>query len=491
MNMRRYSGSPANGGKAMWATLAIGACMCSIAVVIANGRAHPLTVILALVLVVAVMMIRPRNATVRWFRLFLLFSLGIFPLGQLITGDEIYLRLLSQDSLAVGTWFLASIAGVLVTKVYLDLKSKDLRPWPDVSDRTARANRIAYLFAAMSLAALAFMYIKLGGYGAVASAYEDRLEGTGTDYDPFKGLGVIQAFANTSPLWVFVCLMVRKRSSTILTLLAFAQLFGLGWLASGVAGSRQGIVFVLVFALFIYHGFVKPISARKAKIVGAVVALTGIVLIPLKLGLGFEDLGKINQRFEEKRVLQVSMGPISSFLFRDLSRFDVQTTAIEEIGKPGYELSMGRSFLGAIASVIPSALWKGKPDTFAQEKTEIVQDVERGTLKKTTLLFGMPGEFLVNFGLLGYIVSFVIPGWLLVVLNRVSGKSSRWKALRAVLWPLPFLFFLFDSNVMVYYVIRWVLLFGIPMGYALSWPRLRYTSPWLAENRGPLAPTAT
>jgi hypothetical protein len=72
------------------------------------------------------------------------------------------------------------------------------------------------------------------------------------------------------------------------------------------------------------------------------------------------------------------------------------------------------------------------------------------------------------------VLSFLIPAWLLVVVNAVGNASRRWTALAAVLWPLPFLYFLFDSNVLVYYMVRWVLLFGLPIGFALKWARTEH-----------------
>jgi len=462
--------APPNSLKAVWLALVAGAVSAIALVVLYTARAHTLTIILNAILIALILSIKPRNPTVRWFRVFLLFFFGVFPLWQLLVGDEIYLKLFPQDSAPVVAWYLLSIAGIALTKIALDINGKALTQWTAPTDTTARAGGLAYLFAALSLCALAFMYVKLGGYSHVVQLYNTRVESNGTDYDPFRGLGVIQAFANTSPLWVFVCLTMRRRRNVLFTTIAFVQLGALGWLSAGVAGSRQGIVFVLVFALFIYHGFVKPISAKKARTFGIGVALTGILLIPLKLGLGYSDLARLPQRFAEQRDLEVSMGPLSAFLFRDLSRFDVQAVAINEVEKPAYDLAMGRSFAGALASIVPSALWHDKPETFAQEKSEIVRALERGTMDKTTLLFGMPGEFLINFGLAGFVLSFAIPVWLLVTLNRVGRHSSRWTALRTVLWPLPFLFFLFDSNVLVYYVVRWVVLFGMPMGFALKWP---------------------
>lgn len=460
------------GNWSMVRTTFIGGALATIVVtLLLTGRMQGVLLLLDGTLLLAIAGIRPRNPTVRWFRIFLLFMLGVFPLWQLLAGDEIYLQLPPQDSPAIGLWYFLSLAGVLISKLLLDacairLAEPRLRFEPGV-----RVGNAAYLLALLSLGALAFIYVKLGGYARITELYDTRIEQTGTDNDPFRGLGVIQALANTSPLWVFVCLTMRGRRNAWLTAAAFIQLGVLGWLSSGIAGNRQGIVFVLVFALFIYHGFVARIGPRTIRTAGIGVALVGLLLMPLKFGLGYDDLANLSRRFAEQRGLELSMGPVSAFLFRDLSRFDVQVLALDAVVEPGYMYPMGRSFAGALASVVPSALWSDRPDTFALEKSGIVRDLERTSLDKTTLLFGMPGEFLVNFGILGFVLSFAIPAAMLVVQNQAGTRDRRWLPLRAVMWPLPFLFFLFDSNVMVYYTVRWILLFAVPMAFVLKSPR--------------------
>lgn len=452
-------------------TFIIGALAAIVATLLLTERMHGVLLLLNGTLLLAIAGIRPSNPTVRWFRVFLFFILGVFPFWQLLAGDEIYLRLLPQDSLPVALWYGLSLLGVLVVKLTLDAHASRLRAFEWRFEPGVRAGGLAYLFALLSLGALAFIYVKLGGYARIAELYGARVELSGTDNDPFRGLGVVQALANTSPLWVFVCLTMRRRRSTWLTAVAFIQLGVLGWLSSGIAGSRQGIVFVLVFALFVHHAFVAPIGPRTIRTAGIGVALVGLLLMPLKFGLGYDDIANLSQRFAEQRDLELSMGPVSAFLFRDLSRFDVQTLAIDTVTQPGYEYPIGRSFAGAFASIVPSALWSDRPDTFALEKSEIVRDLERTSLDKTTLLFGMPGEFLVNFGIAGFVMAFAIPALLLVLQNNVGARSRKWLPLRAVMWPLPFLFFLFDSNVLVYYTVRWILLFGVPMAFVLRWPQ--------------------
>jgi len=432
------------------------------------GKITGVTAMLSAILAVSILTISPRNELLRLFKLFLLATFCVLPAWQLAAGDEIYLNLLPQDSTAVMLWFLLSIAGVWFLKFSLDVAQRRLVTREVTSYGRPGVTAGAFFFALASLATLLFIYVKLGGYAKILELYDDRLQTSVTDYDPLGGLGILQALANTAPLWVFVCLTLRPRCGKLMKAFAFVQLGVLGWLSSGVFGNRQGIIFVYIFAALLYHFLVAPISRRTAKTTAALLAVVALALMPLKFGIDYSNLGEMAENFADQRALELSMGPVSFFLFRDLSRFDVQAQTIKTVMKTSYDLPMGRSFAGAAASIVPKAIWDDRPTTFAHEKSEIVSDVESSGDDETTLLFGMPGEFLANFGLIGYVLAFGFPALLLVAVNALSGSRHRkWLPLKIVLMPLPFLFFLFDSNVIAYYVVRWIVLFALPMAFVL------------------------
>ena len=432
------------------------------------GKITGLTAMLAAILAVSILAIRPRNELLRLFKLFLLATFCVLPAWQLAAGDEIYLNLLPQDSTAVMLWFLLSIAGVWFLKLSLDVAQRRLAPIDPIAYGQTGVTGLVYFFALASVAAIVLIYVKLGGYANIVELYDERLQNSVTDYDPLGGLGMVQALANTAPLWIFVCLTLCPRCSKLMTVFAFAQLGVLGWLSSGVFGNRQGIIFVYLFAALLYHFLIAPVSRRAAKTSAVLLAVIALALMPLKFGVDYSDLGELTERFADQRALELSMGPVSFFLFRDLSRFDVQAQTIETVMKTSYDLPMGRSFAGATASIVPKAIWDDRPATFAQEKSDIVSDVQSSGGDETTLLFGMPGEFLANFGLIGYVLAFVFPALLLVAVNALSDSRHRkWLPLKIVLMPLPFLFFLFDSNVIAYYVVRWIVLFALPMALVL------------------------
>jgi hypothetical protein len=453
---------------------------------------NTLTACLLLLGAVSIWCIKADNELLRLWRLFALVYFCVLPIGQLITHDEIYLTLLPEQNPATIEWFMLNIVGIWAMNfTFIAMRSRRATP-AVVRDmrRSVVVSRWVYLFTLLALAALAFIYAKLGGYQQIAQLYADRLETSVTQNDPLEGLGVVQALANTAPLWIFACVMLRPWRSRVMKIAAFAQLVVLGWLSSGVFGNRQGIVFVVLFACLIYHAFVAHISRRAAKIVAICVAVGGLAMIPLKFGIDYSELGNLSRNFADQRMLQLSMGPLSFFLFRDLSRFDVQVQALDSVSKPSYTLSMGRSFVGAVAAIVPKALWKDKPETFAREKSDIVRETETNQSDETTLLFGMPGEFLVNFGVFGYLLSFVVVARLIAWINLIGfGASWRWLPVKAVSYPLPFLFFLFDSNVLAYYGIRWIVLFALPMALLLRQKkhrsRLSYQNSGVSNENSP------
>ncbi|BCZ79596.1 hypothetical protein PTKU64_32710 [Paraburkholderia terrae] len=435
------------------------------------GGAETLTVCLLLLVAASIWCIKADTELLRLWRLFALAYFCVLPAGQLIARDEIYLTLLSQQNSATIEWFVLNIIGIWAMNFALIAmrgKRTASSAVPDMRPSVAVVSRWVYGYAVLSLAALAFIYLKLGGYAQIAQLYAVRLETSVTKNDPLEGLGVVQAFANTAPLWVFVCVMLRPWRSRLIRIFAFVQLIVLGWLSSGVFGNRQGIVFVVLFACLTYHTLVTPISRRAAKIVGICVAVGGLAMIPMKFGIDYSQIENLSKNFADQRMLQLSMGPLSFFLFRDLSRFDVQVQALDSVSKPGYTFAMGRSLIGGVAAIIPKAIWKDKPETFAREKSDIVRETETNQSDETTLLFGMPGELLVNFGMFGYLLSFVALAWLITRITMMGlGTGWRWIPVKIVSYPLPFLFLLFDSNVLAYYGMRWIVLFAFPMALLL------------------------
>ncbi|MEM5435717.1 hypothetical protein [Paraburkholderia diazotrophica] len=441
------------------------------------GAVSTLTVILLLLTVVSIWCIKADSELLRLWQLFALAYFCVLPVGQLIVRDEIYLTLLPEQDAATIAWFTLNIVGIWIMNVtFTAMRSKRAShaAVPHVP-RAVIVSRWVYVFALVALAALAFIYLRLGGYRQIVQLYANRLETSVTQNDPLEGLGVVQALANTAPLWVFACVVLRPWRSRVMTFAAFFQLVVLGWLSSGVFGNRQGIVFVVLFACCVHHTLVAHISRRAAKLAGVCIALGGIAMLPLKFGIDYSEIGSLSKNFADQRMLHLSMGPLSFFLFRDLSRFDVQVQAIDSVSKSDYPLAMGRSFAGAVAAIVPKAVWRDKPETFALEKSRIVRETETNRSDETTLLFGMPGEFLVNFGIPGYLFSFIVAAWLIARIDHAAlGANWRWLPAKMVSYPLPFLFFLFDSNVLAYYAMRWIVLFALPMALLLRRKRNRH-----------------
>jgi hypothetical protein len=146
-------GEPTSTPTMLLAVVAVLAAVCGLFL----GKINGVTAILAAVLALSILAIRPRNEVLRLFKMFLLVTFCVLPVWQLASGDEIYLKLLPQDSAAVMLWFLLSIGGIWLLKLSLDLAQRRLGAREfDISSR-AGVTVLAYFFALASVAAIVFI----------------------------------------------------------------------------------------------------------------------------------------------------------------------------------------------------------------------------------------------------------------------------------------------------------------------------------------------
>lgn len=307
------------------------------------------------------------------------------------------------------------------------------------------------------------MYMSLGGMSSAIELQRERLAVGVTEFDALTGLGPVQAIANTSAVWTYLWLRVCKPDSTILQAIALVSCTIIAYFASALFGNRQGVILSLLFSLMIDHLLVKKISTKIIR--GATVAIlfAPIALIPLKFNLESTGNSDYTTAFNDARHLDLSAGPISFFLFRDISRFDVQVIAIDQL-LAGFPLAYGRSIAAGLLAPIPSGMLTNKPPSFAAEKSALFASSELTTADTTTLLLGMPGELSVNFGLIAFPLTFGLSVLLIHIAEKfVYGKRPHLIPIGITLLPLPILVFVFDSNVLSMYIFRWTLLLAAPL----------------------------
>lgn len=392
----------------------------------------------------------------------------------------VYLPPLTHAREWILLWGLISLAGLVLFRLMVDTNSPNR--WQPATHWQIEPDRFWLALGACSVlavAAQAYVYLKLGGISGMIEAYSLRTALDARFYDPFEGLGVPvllgDSFRNlfalgliyycrnkpyAQKLWFFVVLM--------LVCLAVFMLFG------GLRGSRGSVVYSLFWAVGMYHFWVRPLS-RKLVLAG----VAGLMLF-MSTYYWYKFAGKqgLDALFnpELRATLQGERGDETKFVIaRDLGRMDFQALTLKEVfGERDFPLSWGRSYPASVFSVVPSAIMpdSAQPPTITKEKTELIYGdgtYVHGAPRETTLLMGQLGEMVVNFGLLGPVLYFVVLGaGVVAIRRRVYGYAPN--DARLLLMPLivilPIQWMMYDSSVMVMFLVRNLMLPGFVVWFA-------------------------
>jgi hypothetical protein len=223
---------------------------------------------------------------------------------------------------------------------------------------------------------------------------------------------------------------VRQRLSTGLLLLSVV---GIGhFLLLGWYGSRSATIWALFWMGGIVH-------YRFRKLPPKIVAIGVLFLIAFMYFYGFyKERGRVG--FE---VLQSPSNWIEpagyqrdlKYLFLgDLARADSSASILHNLTKDpeDYNYRWGLTYAGAFTILVPKAMWPGRPEIRVEAGTEALWG--KATSWRSSRLYGLGGEALLNFGPWGVVPIFGIYGGLLGWYRR---KLASWDRLDARLFLAP------------------------------------------------------
>jgi hypothetical protein len=222
-------------------------------------------------------------------------------------------------------------------------------------------------------------------------------------------------------------------------------------LFGGLYGSRNNIIFAIFWSVGIIHFCIRPVP--KKLVLGGVLALVPFLYVyGFYKSAGTEGLRRAlwssQSRADEAAEIH---RPIQSTILEDLGRSDVQAFLLYRLMQPNsdYQLGLGRTYLGAALIVLPGPVWRNRPPTKVKEGTEAF--FGRGSYReqplnsiytkdrfegKTSRLFGITGEAMLNFGPLGVVAAMAIFG---LVVGRVRRWMLTWDRMDVRRLLLPFL----------------------------------------------------
>ncbi|WP_157314426.1 hypothetical protein [Chitinibacter sp. GC72] len=314
----------------------------------------------------------------------------------------------------------------------------------------------------VAVVAKCLVVLKFGGIGGLLSAYEDRLSVGVSSYNPLSGIGPVVYIGDSIPVLVALAMTFyfKNREPSVSTLFLAFLIFGIiSLLVVGLTGSRSNFIYTVFFAFSYVALIVKRLNLKWIFLGVLLIFVFMNVYMAYKFG-GVEALFDEGKRQEIMINRQIE-NPLAFVAMRDFGRMDVQVTAMREVALEDYPLSLGRSYIGGLASVIPSALFPNRPDSFTKEKTEIVfPGMAHVDEIETNLVFGGYGEAFVNFGYAAILLA--IPfGFLIGSFSRkfyVSSHAPRDLALYPAYSILPIAILIYDSNSLMYFSMQFVLM---------------------------------
>ncbi|MGI5215730.1 hypothetical protein [Plantactinospora sp. CA-290183] len=340
--------------------------------------------------------------------------------------------------------------------------------------------KIGLFAAAVSVLAFCAELVTLGGVSGYLSTVTE-----GSERSQLSGLGWLLIIAEAFPMLIFALVVVRWRHELARNRLALVLvLVGLAatqFFVGGLRGSRSNAIWPILIGLTLIHLLVLRVSRKSLFIFVAFLAVFMYVYGLYKsVGLEVLDAARGTRSVEE---LSTESGRnVPTLLLGDLSRADIQALVLDRQRTTDAEPAYGITYLGDVSFLVPRAILPERPRDKVAVGTDLIfgpRAFESGI--KSSRVYGLAGEAIMNFGPLGGVASFAFLGMVVRLLRRYYARARQEaalapKLLAPMLWACTFLPTAdLDNN--VWFLIKFVL----PLAAVV----------WLAQWLRPTAPLPT
>lgn len=302
----------------------------------------------------------------------------------------------------------------------------------------------------------------------------------------FEGLGPIMVIARSFPIVLSIFITYyctkfsgkRDKGSLQCCLFIFFMML-VQIICTGLSGSRNSIIYSCIWFIYLVHSFWKPVKRKSL-----LIAFLGFIFFMYFYGF-YKNLGVTAFKvYREKGGIEAVQKMAQnrnmfSLLIGDLSRIDVNASQLYVLfEKPWqYRFRNGVTYIDGIVPLIPKKIWKNKkPDSGKviagtemlygpssyQERSKINR---YGMGRRSTRIYGLLGEWLLNFGLPLFFLPYFVAGVLIGVYSKFY-NSLKTGDVRNLLIPamtiLSFCLIINDfSNHIAYFIYSAILPFGL------------------------------
>ena len=394
----------------------------------------------------------------------------------------------------LGLMALLNIVGLCLYRVILSVPR---RPAKHTKSWALRPQKFWVLWAAFVVAAFAaeaWMLIRFGGISGYLASYSSWLAGNGDD---FAGAALLFAFAESLPMLSILAFAVwahRRKPRLAVVVAVFAVFLILNFLIGGLRGSRSNVIWTTFWAAGILHLYVRRIPR-----VAAMLSIAALFLFVSSYAAYKQHGASLFNDYSSSgdyTSLNKDSEDLPTVLVGDFSRADVQANLLwRTLEKTPPQLALGNTYLGAATMLIPRTLWPERPPTVVRWATdaEYGNGAYLGGMLRSTRVYGIAGESMLNFGLLGVPLAFIV---LAFAVRRIRAFTLSLEASdpRLMLVPflvnLLFLVLLDDSDNVVFYLVKYGLIPVLLITFTASHTTRRFLLCKLSPQPAPSAPQA-
>ncbi len=336
-----------------------------------------------------------------------------------------------------------------------------------------------------------YIYVTFGGLSGFAEHYLN-------DREIWRNTGWMFVIAESAPILAMLALAVRLRKShrrpswamvtTVLTGFLAAQLvFG------ALRGSRMNTIICLFWAAGIVHYWLRPMG-RRLIVSGLAFLVVFMYFAAFYKDAGFQMFSAFEGAEERDMLTAKTNRTIEHVLVSDLSRCDVQAFVLYRLGQPRpYEYAQGRTYAGALAFLVPEPIWADRLPGKAKWTTEMEYGV--GSYGPNSFhssrVYGAAGELMLNFGVLSAPAGLLLIGLLVGRIHRFLDAAHP-QDCRLLLVPILICFcisaLILDSDNLVYFVVKYVLIPGAIILFASHTVAIPGMATSLGRRRAPWQP---
>jgi hypothetical protein len=318
-----------------------------------------------------------------------------------------------------------------------------------------------------------FFMFQMGGIGGflARATYGTVAEGT-------VGLGPLMVFGRSLPILILIMLTVlryhkmdRNKSLSSVGLITMCMALIILFFY-GLDTSRSTLVWGMVWVMGILHLFWRQIKIKW--IVFAMIPFMGFMYIyGFYKNVGTRVFEVFTGQTSLKSLEEETGRTLQALLIGDLGRSQTQASMLYCLQgmDQEYRYRLGTTYITSIVPLIPRKIWPSKPTdsgkVIAATELFMGENSYRGPndVNRSTRVFALPGEAMLNYGVLGIPVSFAVFGYIMARIRRrmLSYHPKDMRLLSAPFLSILLLLILThdSSNVAMQALFNWAIPAGV------------------------------